>query len=231
MNVFRSLLLLSTVAASGAFAQGPATGAIAGTIRYVGVVPPSQRVALTDGQILLHNDIVVHPKTKGLRDLAIVLQWKEKAPLDAKAKPVVVDQRGMLFVPRVVTVQEGQKVRFENNDLYNHGVSAQSIHEQNAFNMTTPAGQPYEHKFKAQKNPIPIGCALHPWMRAYVIVAPHPYHAVTNAEGNFRLDHVPAGEHTLLLVHPDTNYRETISVEVQAGQTAKVLLEWKKLKN
>lgn len=211
-------------------AQATPTGAIAGTIRYVGIVPPGQRVTLTDGQVILHKDVVVDPKTKGLRDVAVVLDWNEKMPADAKAKPVLVDQRDMLFVPRVVTVQEGRKVRFENNDLYNHAVSAQSIHRENVFNVTTPPGQPFEHLFKAQKNPIPIGCALHPWMRAWVIVAAHPYHAATDVQGKFRIDGAPAGKRTLMLTHPDTNFRESIVVEVQAGKLAEVAVEWKTLK-
>jgi plastocyanin len=219
-----ALLLLTSLSASAR------TGTITGVVRYTGVVPPSQRVTLTDGQVILHNDVVVDAKSKGLRNVAVVLDWKEKVAADAKAKPVVVDQRDMLFVPRVVTVQEGRKVRFENNDLYNHAVSAQSVHAENVFNVTTPAGQPYEHQFKWQKNPIPIGCVLHSWMRAYVITAQHPYHAVSDAQGKFRIENVPAGKHTLMLVHPDTNYRATVDVDVGAGKTAEVAVEWKTLK-
>lgn len=211
-------------------ARAQSTGTITGAIRYTGAIPPSVRVTLTDGQVILHNDVVVDAKTKGLRDVAVMLDWKEKIAADAKAKPVVIDQRDSLFVPRVVTVQEGQKVRFENNDLYNHAVNAQSIHAENVFNVTTPAGQPYEHKFKWQKNPIPIGCVLHSWMRAYVVVAQHPYHAVTDAQGKFRIDNVPPGTHKLSMIHPDTNYRAAQAVEVQAGKTAEVLVEWKALK-
>ena len=40
----------------------------------------------------------------------------------------------------------------------------------------------------------------------------------------------PAGKHTLLLVHPDTNYRDTVEIEVQADKTADIALDWKKLK-
>lgn len=225
MNTVCSILLLLF---SGAVCAH--TGTITGTIRYVGVVPPSERVTLTDGQVILHNDVVVHPKSKGLRDVAVVLDWKEMVPAPAKAKPVLVDQRDQLFVPRVVTVQAGVKVRFENNDSFNHGVSAISKLMENTFNVTTPAGQPYEHLFKWQKNPIPIGCALHPWMKAHVIVATHPYHAVTNADGRFTIERVPAGKHTLLLVHPDTGYRASVAVEVTAGKTAEFVQEWKTLK-
>jgi plastocyanin len=224
MNIAYTLLLVISVA------QPPTTGSITGAIRYTGVIPPSQRITLTDGSLLMHNDVVVDAKTKGLRDVVVLLDWKEKTPLDAKAKPVVVDQRDLLFVPRVITVQAGRKVRFENNDSFNHCVGAKSVIAENSFNVTTPAGQPYEHQFKAQKNPIPIDCALHSWMRAWIIVAEHPYHAVTDARGAFRIDGVPAGKHKLLLIHPETNYRDAITIDVQAGKTADVAVEWKSLK-
>ena len=224
------VVLFVLAAAGPAFAQSPGTGTIAGTVRYVGMTPPSQRIMTTDGQTLVHNDVVVHPRSKGLRDVAAVLEWKGKVPADAKAKPVLLDQKGMIFAPRVVTANEGQIVRYENNDHSNHGVSAASIHAENTFNITTGAGAAFEHKFKAQKNPIPIGCALHSWMRAYVIVAPHPYHAVTDAAGKFTIPNVPAGKHALVLIHPDTNWRETVQVEVVAGKTAESFVEWKSLK-
>jgi plastocyanin len=228
MKLLHVILVLLVIAGEGpiAWPQSSRAGAIAGTIRYLGEVPPSQRILTSDGATIVHNDIVVHPKSKGLRDVVAVLEWKEKIPADAKAKPVVVDQREMVFVPRLVTAREGQTVRFDNSDMCNHIVQSASIHAENLFNRTSP----YEHKFKAQKNPIPIGCPLHPWMRAWVMVLPHPYHAVSDAQGKFRIEQVPAGKHTLLLIHPDTNYRETVHVEVQPGKTAEIALDWSKLK-
>lgn len=216
--------------AGPAFAQGP-TGAITGTIRYLGEIPASKRIMTTDGNVIVHNDVVVSPSSKGLRHVIILVDWQEKVPADAKAKPVVIDQRDMLFLPRVVTVQEGRAVRFENGDNCNHAVDATSVLRENTFNVTTPMGQPYEHKFKAQKNPIPIGCAIHSWMRAWVIVAPHPFHAVTDGDGKFTIESVPAGKRTLQFIHPDTNYRETREVAVAAGKTSAVTIEWKSLKN
>ena len=78
LRMILALLLMSHTCAS---AQEPLTGTIAGTIRYVGVVPPSQRITLTDGQVTLHNDIVVDAKTKGLRDVALTLDWKTRSAL------------------------------------------------------------------------------------------------------------------------------------------------------
>ncbi|MSQ96268.1 MAG: hypothetical protein EXR98_17185 [Gemmataceae bacterium] len=228
-SLLRAMFLV-LLGSTSAGAQTPETGTISGTIRYVGDVPPSKRIMTVDSVTFLHNDIVVQAKTKGLRDVIVLLDWKEQVPADVKAKPVLIDQRDMIFTPRVVTVQEGRKVRFENNDTCNHAVDAQSIHRENVFNVTTPIGQPFEFKFKAQKNPIPIGCVIHPWMRSWILAAPHPYHAVSSADGKFKIEGVPTGKHKLLLIHPDTNYREAVQIEVQTEKTSALILDWKTLK-
>ena len=41
------------------------------------------------------------------------------------------------------------------------------------------------------------------WMRANLFVADHPYFAVTNAEGRFTLERVPAGPVTVVAWHPN----------------------------
>ncbi len=42
---------------------------------------------------------------------------------------------------------------------------------------------------------------LHPWIRAYLVVTPHPFVAVTAADGEFRFDTVPPGSYTLVIWH------------------------------
>jgi len=41
------------------------------------------------------------------------------------------------------------------------------------------------------------------WMRAYLLVDHHPYYALTDAGGKFRLDGIPPGEYDLVAWHPD----------------------------
>ena len=42
---------------------------------------------------------------------------------------------------------------------------------------------------------------LHPWVRAYLAVTPHPFVAVTAADGRFRFDGVPPGRYTMVVWH------------------------------
>lgn len=210
-------------------AQTPPTGVIQGSVRYTGKVPPAKKIATTDGSTLLHHDLVVDAKTKGLKFVVAVL---ENAPAQAKvknAKPVLVDQRAMVFLPRVVAIQHGQKVRFENNDLCNHSVMTTSTVPANQFNLLAGPNQPIEHVFEAQKRPVLVGCVLHDWMRAWVYVVPHPWFAVSDASGTFRIDRVPPGKYTLLLTHADANLQEKRVLEIHAGKTTAVAVAWKEI--
>jgi plastocyanin len=207
----------------------PATGTITGTARFTGKMPPAKKVTTTDGAVIEHNDLVVEPKSKGLRYVFVQLEGAPAQPKVKKAEPVVVDQRDMLFVPRVVAVRHGQAVRFDNSDLCNHSVQAVSTLAANQFNKFTAPNNPLEHVFEVQKKPVVIGCALHGWMRAWVYVVPHPWFAVSDPEGRFRLGDVPAGKHLLSFVHPDSGLQERKEVTVETGQTATISVEWTKL--
>jgi len=57
---------------------------------------------------------------------------------------------------------------------------------------------------------------LHPWVRAWLVVAPHPYVAVTGADGEFRFDHVPPGRYTLVAWHERLGMAQT-KVRVEAA--------------
>jgi plastocyanin len=125
----------------------------------MGKMPLAKKITTTDGGVIEHSDLVVDPKTLGLRDVVVVLENAPAQPRRAKAPPVVVDQRDMIFVPRVVAVQQGQAVRFENGDICNHSVMASSTVKANQFNVFVTASQPHEHVFESQKHPVQIGCS------------------------------------------------------------------------
>lgn len=219
------LLLLAIVGN----AAEPKVGTIAGVVRYSGKVPPPKKIATTDGGTILHNDLVVDPRSSGLRYVIAVLEDAPARPKVQKAQPVVVDQRDMIFLPRVVAVQHGQPVQFENNDLCNHSVMASSTVKANQFNVFVTAKQPHECIFEPQKPPIQIGCSLHGWMRAWVFVVPHPWFAVSDTKGKFQIEGVPPGKYTLWLRHPDTGHQDRRAVEVIAGKTTQVKIEWEKV--
>lgn len=224
----RSLIVsvLIVTGASPCLAQEK-SGSIQGTVRFLGEVPPDQRIMTTDGGIIMHNDLVVDPKTKGLRFVAVYLEKAPEHKVAPRREKVVIDQRDMIFLPRVVAVQEGQIVRFENNDLCNHGVRATSLEKANVFSINTPPSEPYEAEFKAHKHPTIIDCPIHAWMKAYVFTFDHPFFAITDAKGGFKIANVPPGKRKLVFRHADSGTLDTRTVEVAAGRAAEIAVEWK----
>lgn len=225
VHLFGLLLLFPSSAA----ARAEDMGAIAGVIRFTGAVPAPREIMTTDAVTIRHTDLVVEPNSKGLRDVVVIVEDAPAQPRAKDAEPVLVDQRQMIFIPRVVAVRHGQLVRFENNDGSNHSVLAVSTNRANQLNTIAAPGRPVEHRFEAQKLPVPIGCVLHPWMRAWVYVVPHPWFAVSDEQGRFKITGVPAGEYTVALHHADTGLCARCKVKVAAGNTRELNIVWKEV--
>jgi len=109
------------------------------------------------------------------------------------ARPAVLDQRNVQFVPQVLAVQVGTKVSFPNNDRVFHNVF--SFHESNRFDLGLyPVGMVKEVPFD-RPGLSRVYCNIHPQMAAYVMVVDTPYFAVSDAAGRFTIAAVPAGTH------------------------------------
>jgi plastocyanin len=204
------------------------TGTVEGVVRFTGTIPPAKQLPTGDGGTIEHHDLIVDPKTKGLRWVVAAL---DDAPAQPKLKdgdsPIVIDQKDMLFLPRVIAVQHGRTVRFDNSDNINHSVSIFSTVKENSLNVFVTAKDPVTKEFAAEKAPLRVGCVLHPSMTAWIYVAPHPWVAVSDAKASFAIKDVPPGKYKLILRHPDTGLRDERDVDVRAGKSAKVDVEWK----
>jgi hypothetical protein len=73
---------------------------------------------------------------------------------------------------------------------------------------------------------IPVGCDVHPWMRAYISVLSNPFYAVTGEDGTFQIKGLPAGEYEIEAAHGKL---KTVSgkVVVKDGEAATLDLTYK----
>ena len=106
----------------------------------------------------------------------------------------------MTFVPHVIVVQQGTTVEFLNSDPVGHNVYWPSIsgNKKLAHNMGTwPQGAeevvPIQRSRRAS-----LLCNVHPEMSGYVVVAPTPYFAVTDKDGNFDNQGCSPGHYTIV---------------------------------
>ena len=137
------------------------------------------------------------------------------------AQPVTIDQRGCMYVPRVVGAQVGQTVLVRNSDEVLHNVHSNSTHG-NAFNFSQPkAGVVQELRLKDPEIMLKVACDVHRWMTAFVGVVNHPYFATSGAGGTFTIANVPAGTHTIQAWHELFGV-VTQTVKVTEGATTTV---------
>jgi len=108
------------------------------------------------------------------------------------ATPISVEEKGCAFEPWLQGAVEGQKVLLRNADGTVHSVRA-TAGDQTLFHVIHAPGTKDVVKGAAVSGVVKLGCDLHPWMRAYVVVSPHPYFAVTADDGSFEIPGVPAG--------------------------------------
>lgn len=179
-------------------------GAIQGKVLLSGTAPTARKLDVTIDQYLCGtekdaNDLIVSPRN----EIANAVVWIEDAPPNASwpagADKTTVDQRGCAFLPRVVIVPAGGTVDFLNSDRLLHNIHATPMLNV-SFNRTQPKSRTIPITF-AKPEIIHIECDLHSWMSAWVVVAAHPYYALTKADGRFAFDNLPPGRYRLQVWH------------------------------
>jgi plastocyanin len=177
-------------------------GTLQGTVRFTGAAVEQKKLPVTVDQSVCGKekdaeDVVLSPQ-KGIRNVVVSLQSPPPGAKWPVSLPMVqMDQQQCMFAPRVVVVPVGGTVEFLNTDRLLHNLHSDSTGNP-TFNRTQPRGRTIPIVF-TKPEIIRLACDLHPWMRAWVVVAEHPFYAVTNDQGEFRLDNVPLGQYTLQL--------------------------------
>lgn len=200
-------------------------GVLEGVIRYTGDVP---RSAVKDGAGHQRNLLTVDRKTEGVRDVLVYLESPAVTADDRPKKSVVIDQLEHRFVPHMIAIREGQRVKFTNSDAANHNVRAVSLEERNTFNIYTGVGGEYEHVFYSPRksHPVRLSCDIHPWMTGWVFVFKHPYFAVSDEKGRFRIANLAAGDYQLVVRQPDVGYLRRMDVWIEVGKATKLEIEF-----
>jgi plastocyanin len=202
---FRAVRILGVLTAGLLITAGPVwSGTLRGAVRFAGAQAEPKKFNVTVDHSVCGTqkdaaELVV-VAGGGLRNAVVSLSTPSPATaVKPAAPPVQMDQKECVFVPRVMVVPAGGTVEFLNSDRLLHNLH--SVSKDNAvFNRTQPKGRTIPIVFKRPEI-VRIDCDLHPWMRAWVVVAEHPFYAVTNDRGEFALENVPPGTYTLQVWH------------------------------
>jgi plastocyanin len=159
-------------------------------------------------------------KVSGVKDESVVyVEAIAGKTFPAPTDKPVIDQKGLMFQPHLIVVQQGTTVEFLNSDKVAHNVFWISVggNKKLGHNLGTwPQGEKRPFKFD---NPgaVPLLCNVHPEMAGYVVVAPTPYFAKTDKSGDYKIENVPDGSYTVTAWHEGAkNQSKPVTV---AGET------------
>jgi plastocyanin len=219
-----ALVSIGLFLATEAVAQGAAPGSIVGKVSLGGDIPAPEMVPVRQDKEACGSEIgvlKVEGQDAGLKNAVVRITGIESTAEPDFGEPTL-DQDGCVFSPGVVLMAPGQELKILNNDGILHNVHTRS-RENRSVNRSMPK---FMKELKVRfRNPeiIPVRCDVHRWMQAYIVVAEHPYYAVTTDDGSFELPGVPDGTYTLEAWHPELGTK-TIEVQVTAGQVSETAI-------
>lgn len=181
---------------------------LSGTITFEGIPPKPRRIDMSADPICYeHNP---NPETEWFvvnnEKLANVLVYVSSKTLDAYqfASPTAqasLEHKGCRYEPHVMGIQTGQLLKITNSDHTQHNTHP-TPRNNGEWNQTQGVGAPAIVKsFSRAELSIPFKDNQHPWEQAYVGVFNHPFFAVSDTNGNYKIEGLPPGLYTIMAWH------------------------------
>jgi len=190
---------------------------------------PGLKDAEVCGLADIADDSLVVAEDGGVANVFVFLRRAPKGYKgDAPSEPVVLDQKDCIFTPHVAVIQAGQPVLVKSSDAVQHNVHTFPKRNNSTNLLIKPNEQDgieLEYR-RAESGPIEVKCDIHSWMSSWHLVLDHPFMAVTDENGEFRIEGLPEGKHQFRVWHERGGLLEkSLKVTVE-GDTDPVTLKY-----
>lgn len=222
----KAKILLSLLFLLGGIKMVSAGGSLEGTVRLKGGAgKPKKLVVMTDRAVCgreVPSEGLVTGKKGELKNAVVFLRGPVEGAKSFAGwkRPFEIDQKGCLFQPRILLVPVGQPVMVKNSDGILHNFHTFSKKNRPLNRAQVGGGAPLQLTFDRSES-IRYECDVHSWMKGWIVVADHPYYALTSEEGAVRLEDIPAGNYDLQVWHEALGELEK-RVTIREGETTRV---------
>jgi hypothetical protein len=205
VKIMKSTSTFLVIAALVGSFQAASGAEISGKVKLKGTPKPEVPIQLDATCGKMHSKPLttrhfVVGKDNGLANVYVyVKSGAQKAAPTGEAP--TLDQVNCMYEPYVFGVVAGQKFKVKNSDPVLHNVHPTPKNNKE-MNFAQPVkGQVNEVTFDKPEVMVRIKCDVHPWMFSYAGVQEHPYFAVTDKDGNFKIANLPNGKYTIEAYH------------------------------
>ena len=183
-------------------AAGPV---VVGQVSYRGPVPapsdvPVDRDSEVCGHVVTVATLSVDAATHGVRDVIVHVDSGQGVADHGPVQVSIVQNKRCVFYPRVAPLRVGAEAEIRNDDPVMHNTNM-SLHHGTVLNVAlVPGGGPVKKQLKRQGLHV-VKCNVHKFMQAYRYVFSDPFFDQTNDVGQFRIQGLPPGLHTVSVWH------------------------------
>ncbi len=147
---------------------------------------------------VINERLLVDQQSKGIQNVIVHVYTGRRgtklAPVPNKGTERVLTMTHGRYDPHVLTAQVGDTLKVVESGPTQHSASIYFFMNQPRV-LVLPQNQPALIPLtKAESGLIPIDCNFHPWMRCYLVVLDHPYVAISDIQGNLKINGLPENE-------------------------------------
>jgi plastocyanin len=175
-------------------------GSISGRVTYNGTMPAVNSVIVDKDQDACG---MSHPNPSnpghgpGIAGAIVYLDTITAGKSFSDFSPsATMNQKGCEFLPHVQVIKLGTNIVVSNSDKVIHNFHFY-LDGKTVVNEPQPEGAPPREVLLPNPGLNIVHCDVHPWMRGFVMVAEHPYFAITDSTGQYVLSNVPPGTYTV----------------------------------
>jgi hypothetical protein len=183
-------------------------GTITGSVKWTGPVPRIPTIPINkdaeicdpQGQKKRDLERLVISSNGGVANTVVFLKdiTRGKA-MDLPEERRFLNQKTCRYEPHVLLVPDNATLHLKSSDPVLHTVHMSGASD---YNLPFPFANQTVSRTMNREGTVDLRCnAGHVWMNGEMLVVRHPYYAVTDEDGNFKLTNVPAGEYEIEAWH------------------------------
>ena len=219
------LLLGNSKDIMAAYEEGDVSngGTITGTVKLAGDVPAAKNLKVDKDQATCGHDeipseaLIVSGDSALMNAVVSITNISKGKKFEGGTSSI--DQKSCVFIPHVAMIPKGTSIELLNSDDVMHNLHSWSM-KNTAFNEGVAGHGSISKTFEFDET-IKITCDVHKWMNAWLIVQDNPYYTLTDENGIFKIEGIPAGTYTVQAWQESLG-KASQEVTVTAGGEAKV---------
>ena len=209
------LIILVVIPQIGWTTEG---GTIVGSVYFRGTPPPPVQMPIDKDNDVCGTgfreliEVNVGPD-ETLRDIVVCVRSGETGLVfETPEGGFKLNQKDCQFVPDIMIIPAGEKLRITNRDPIIHNIHTFEIikgRRRDLFNFAQPErGHRRTEKIKPRRsNTVELTCEVHSFMHGWIYVSDGSA-CVVSKDGHFRMTQVPDGTHTVTVWHPTLGEQE-----------------------